>query len=488
MQENRIVGRKRELQIIQSCCQSGKAELVAVYGRRRVGKTFLVRQAFGNRFAFSFTCMYGVSRAVILEQFRASLQQYSNSIIPKLSDWFEAFKQLTIYLESLPPSGPLVVFLDELPWMDTPRSNFLAAFGAFWNDWASLKSNLKLFVCGSATTWMLSRLIGDQGGLYGRVTRQICLAPFSLSETARFLTDFKQMPLSHRQVLDVYMVMGGIPYYLDMLEASLPLDANVDRLFFAQGAPLRGEFRFLFRSLFNDGKTYGKVVENLSQKLKGMTRKELVSALKMKDGGLLTTVLDNLISCDFVRKYAAIGKSEREALYQLTDLFSLFHLRFVANSNGQDEHFWSNLHNGGSRMAWRGYAFEQVCFHHLPQIKRALGISGILSNVYSWSSRPFTDSSGGEWKGGQIDMLIDRNDGVINLCEMKNADDEFVVDAAYAQRLQERQASFRASTKTKKALVHTFITSYGVKHNKYSGMVSSEVRMDDLFADEQGAV
>lgn len=282
--------------------------------------------------------------------------------------------------------------------------------------------------------------------------------------------------------------MGGIPYYLDMLEASLPLDANVDRLFFAQGAPLRGEFRFLFRSLFNDGKTYGKVVENLSQKLKGMTRKELVSALKMKDGGLLTTVLDNLISCDFVRKYAAIGKSEREALYQLTDLFSLFHLRFVANSNGQDEHFWSNLHNDGSRMAWRGYAFEQVCFHHLPQIKRALGISGILSNVYSWSSRPFTDSSGGEWKGGQIDMLIDRNDGVINLCEMKNADDEFVVDAAYAQRLQERQASFRASTKTKKALVHTFITSYGVKHNKYSGMVSSEVRMDDLFADAQGAV
>lgn len=477
-----IVGREYEQQLISECCNSGKAELIAVYGRRRVGKTYLVRQMFDNHFAFFFTGMYEANRAVQLEQFRINLQECSGTSVPKLKDWFAAFHALRQYLETLSGERQVVVFLDELPWMDTPKSNFLQAFGYFWNTWASTMNNLKLLVCGSATTWMLSNLIGDKGGLYGRVTRQIYLAPFSLAETGQFLNGVKGMAFDRQQVLRVYMIMGGIPYYLNMLERGMPLDASIDRLFFVQGAPLKGEFEFLFRSLFNDSKNYRRVVETLSTKMKGMTRKELVDALKMKaGGGMLTGVLENLRSCDFIRKYAAIGKSERDALYQLTDLFSLFHLRFVANNNGQDEHFWSNLRNDGSRNAWSGYAFEQVCFHHVRQIKKALGISGILSNVYSWSSQPFVDASGAKWKGGQVDMLIDRADGVINLCEVKYAHDEYAIDAAYAQRLRERESSFRVVTKTKKTLWHTFITTYGVKQNMYSGMVNNEVTVDELF-------
>ncbi len=481
MASNEIIGRKYEQQLIKERCESGKAELVAIYGRRRVGKTFLVRKMFDDQFAFSFTGMYEVSRVAQLENFRAALQQYSGQPIPRLKDWFEAFAALRQYLETLAPTSQIIIFLDELPWMDTPRSNFISAFGYFWNSWASDQPNLKLFVCGSATTWMLSHLIGDKGGLYGRVSRAIYLAPFTLGETEAFLRDTKGMVLSRQQVLDTYMILGGIPYYLDMLEVGRPLDESIDRLFFGQGAPLANEFEFLFRSLFKDSKTYRRVVEVLSTKMKGMSRKELIEALKLKGGGQLSEILDNLLKCDFIRKYSAIGKSERDALYQLTDLFSLYHLRFVANSNGQDERFWSNMRNDGSRTAWSGYAFEQICFHHIPQIKKTLGISGILSNVHSWACRPFVTADGSEWKGGQIDMLIDRADGVINICEMKYAKEEYVIDANYEQHLRERISSFRAATQTKKSLLQTFVTTYGVKRNIHSGIVASEIKMDDLF-------
>lgn len=481
MASNEIVGRKYEQQLIKERCESGKAELVAIYGRRRVGKTFLVRKMFDDQFAFSFTGIYEASRIVQLENFHAALQQYSGQPIPRLKDWFEAFAALRQYLETLAPTSQIIIFLDELPWMDTPRSNFISAFGYFWNSWASDQPNLKLFVCGSATTWMLSHLIGDKGGLYGRVSRAIYLAPFTLGETEAFLRDTKGMVLSRQQVLDTYMILGGIPYYLDMLEVGRPLDESIDRLFFAQGAPLANEFEFLFRSLFKDSKNYRRVVEVLSTKMKGMSRKELIEALKLKGGGQLSEILDNLLKCDFIRKYSAIGKSERDALYQLTDLFSLYHLRFVANSNGQDERFWSNMRNDGSRTAWSGYAFEQICFHHIPQIKKTLGISGILSNVHSWACRPFVTADGSEWKGGQIDMLIDRADGVINICEMKYAKEEYVIDANYEQHLRERISSFRAATQTKKSLLQTFVTTYGVKRNIHSGIVASEIKMDDLF-------
>lgn len=481
MASNEIIGRKYEQQLIKERCESGKAELVAIYGRRRVGKTFLVRKMFDDQFAFSFTGMYEVSRVAQLENFRAALQQYSGQPIPRLKDWFEAFAALRQYLETLAPTSQIIIFLDELPWMDTPRSNFISAFGYFWNSWASDQPNLKLFVCGSATTWMLSHLIGDKGGLYGRVSRAIYLAPFTLGETEAFLRDTKGMVLSRQQVLDTYMILGGIPYYLDMLEVGRPLDESIDRLFFGQGAPLANEFEFLFRSLFKDSKNYRRVVEVLSTKMKGMSRKELIEALKLKGGGQLSEILDNLLKCDFIRKYSAIGKSERDALYQLTDLFSLYHLRFVANSNGQDERFWSNMRNDGSRTAWSGYAFEQICFHHIPQIKKTLGISGILSNVHSWACRPFVTADGSEWKGGQIDMLIDRADGVINICEMKYAKEEYVIDANYEQHLRERISSFRAATQTKKSLLQTFVTTYGVKRNIHSGIVASEIKMDDLF-------
>lgn len=482
--QNTIIGRNYEQKLIRQYYESPKSELVAVYGRRRVGKTFLVKQMFEEKFDFWFTGIYETSRNVQLRQFAKELSKYSSKEISVPKDWFEAFDKLQEYLLSL-KGDKVVVFLDELPWMDTKKSSFLPAFSYFWNMWASDKKLLKLYVCGSATTWMLDKFVGDKGGLYGRVSRAIYLESFSLFETEKFLADIKKVNLSRRQIVELYMTMGGIPYYLDMIDKSLPLAKNIDNLFFANGAILKNEFDFLFRSLFKESKAYKKVIEALSTKLKGMTREEILNETKISGGGTLSVILDNLCACDFIRKYSSIGKKEKECMYQLTDLFSLFYLRFVQKNSSQDEHFWSNLPLSGEKSSWSGYAFEQVCLHHIWQIKNKLGINGVLCNAYSWSQKPFVDSDGTAWKGGQIDLLIDRRDDVINVCEMKFVAEEYLISDSYERTVRERIALFKHVTKTKKAINCTFVTTYGIKQNAHSDIVNNEVTMDDLFRQKE---
>lgn len=480
MESTEIVGREYEQNLIRHYVETQKSELVAVYGRRRVGKTFLIKKSLGAMLSFSFTGMYETSRTIQLREFKTNLERYSGRHYERPKDWFEAFDLLRDYLDQL-QQEKIVVFLDELPWMDTPKSNFISAFGHFWNEWGSTKSNFKLFVCGSATSWMVSKFIGDKGGLYGRVCRSIHLSPFSLHETEIFLLETKGMEITRKQIADIYMIMGGVPYYLDMLMKGEPLNKCIDDLFFREGAPLRDEYDFLFRSLFKDSKIYRKVVETLSGKMNGMSRQELLESLKLKEGGNLTEVLDNLVKCDFIRKYASIGKEERNAQYQLIDNFALFHLHFVANHNGQDEHFWSNVDGKPQKTSWSGFAFERLCLQHIRQIKTVLGISGMLSNVYSWKCKSFTDKDGRSWSGGAVDLLIDRSDNIINLCEMKYVSDKYSISADYEEHLRNRATLFSTVTKTKKAIQHVFITTYGVAENNYSHIVQRGVTLDDLF-------
>ena len=474
---DKIVGREAERKLLQRYQESEKSELVALYGRRRVGKTYLIRCTFRDEFDFSFTGMYETSKTLQLRRFA---KQLGVDETPK--DWFEAFDLLRDHLIAL-KKKTVTVFLDELPWMDTRNSHFLEAFSMFWNTWPMGTSLLKLYVCGSSTSWMLNKFIGDKGGLYGRTSRTIYLRPFTLRETGQYLTSVKNFTLTHRQILDIYMIMGGIPYYLDMLDPELSVNRNIDELFFASNAPLRAEYEFLFRSLFSNSDRYRKVVEILSQKLKGMTRKEILETLK-SDGGSLSKVLEDLSACDFIRSYSAIGKKNKSCIYQLTDLFCLFHIRFVTNEREQDEHYWTNLPEG-MKNAWSGYAFEQVCLHHIPQIKNKLGISGVFSNIFSWNSGPFTDDDGTKWNGGQIDLLIDRRDDVINICEIKYSSEQYVITKDYEHHMMDRISLFRHCTHTRKSLVNTFITTYGVKKNIHSTSIQKEVTMDDLFKDPE---
>lgn len=479
MRNNNFIGRTAEIELLEEYYNSNKSELVAVYGRRRVGKTYLICETLGNRFDFEYTGKHKVASKVQISEFQKELNRLTKDKSTEAKDWFDAFDYLKEYLLGL-KKDKVVVFLDELPWMDTAKSNFLAALSAFWNGWRSKKTLLKLYVCGSATTWMVDKFIGDKGGLYGRVSRPVYLAPFTLLETEQYLNEIKKMKYGRKLILDTYMIFGGIPYYLDMLNSKKPLSENVDALLFANNAPLKNEFDFLFRSLFKDSLNYRRVIEYVSSKLIGLTREDISDACKLS-GGELTKILNNLVACDFIRCYMSPGKKQRSKVYQLTDMFSLFYLRFVSKNAGVDEHYWTNLGKTGKKNAWIGYAFEQVCLNHIPQIKSKLGISGILSNSYAWSKKKFTDADGVEWDGGQIDLIIDRNDDVMNICEMKYSSDEYIIKPWYAKDIKNRMAMFRAAEKTKKDLRCTFVTTFGVKKSPSSDIVASEVMLEDLF-------
>ena len=478
MSSKQLIGREFERQQLNEICHSGKAEFVAVYGRRRIGKTFLIDSYFKQEYDFFMAGMYEATKREQLTNFAHQLSQYSKIPHAVPPDWMEAFYQLQQYLQTLSGKEQIIIFIDELPWFDTPRTRFMKAFELFWNGWASKQDNLKLIVCGSSTSWMTNKLIGNRGGLHNRVTRQIRLQPFSLHEVELFLQS-KGFVLERKQIMEAYMVMGGTPYYLDMMRKSLSVAQNIDVLFFSENAPLKDEFDFLFKSLFNDSSLYKSIIETLATKGKGLTRQEIIEISGLNDNGYLSEALDNLQRCDFIRSYSAFGKKTREVLYQLTDLYSLFYLRFIKDYKGHDKQHWS--HSLDLNATWEGYAFEQVCLHHIPQIKKKLGINGIQTGISSWSCKPYTDSDGTQWPGGQIDLLIDRKDGIINLCEMKFSNVAYIITKDYDKHLRERMATFRHHSKTRKTLHLTMATTFGVAHNMYWNNIQSEIVMDDLF-------
>ncbi|MEM7658206.1 MAG: ATP-binding protein, partial [Bacteroidota bacterium] len=467
-----LIGRKQELKQLRACLTSRKSEFIAVYGRRRVGKTFLIRKAFDNQFAFQLTGLANVGMKHQLGQFHAALSTSATQVQwqpEPATDWFVAFRQLSAYLEKLPLEEKKVVFLDELPWLDTRKSYFLSGLEHFWNSWASAREDIVLIVCGSAASWMLNHLIKNRGGLHNRVTGRIKLAPFSLAETEAFLHE-KGAIYNRYQTLLLYMTFGGIPFFLDFVQAEKSAMQNINDLCFGEHAPFRIEYENLYASLFNRHERHVAIVEALATKGKGLTRKELIQRTAFSDGGGLTRILQELEESNFIRKYRAFGKKKNEALYQLVDVYSLFYLKFIQTAAEDDEQYWLNTLETPGFFAWAGYAFEMVCLHHIPQIKKRLGISGVQTSVSTWQSPE-----------AQIDLVIDRKDQVINLCEMKFSIHEFAIDKRYAATLRNKQGSFRQSTRTKKALFLTMITTYGVAQNQYAGMIRNELDMNALF-------
>lgn len=468
-----IIGREREINILETALKSENAELIAVYGRRRVGKTFLIKEYFNNKFDFYATGLFEGKKRDELEAFCDGFDKDFLKKYGKIKSWMDAFSALKEYLISR--RKKVVVFLDELPWFDVPPSRFLKAFEWFWNSWGSTQKNLKLIVCGSATTWMRNKFISSKGGLYNRTTRQIYLAPFKLKETFRLLKK-NGIYWGEEAVLNTYMAMGGVPYYLNMLDKSLTPDQNIDALFFSENAPLKNEYSFLLKSLFKDADYYRAILDTISQKNKGVTRKEIIEGAKINDNGGLTRVLKTLIDCDFIREYPCYEKQSRDTLYQIIDPFVLFYKRWVENYKGRDEHFWSNKVQSPSRNAWKGIAFEIVSLIHLNEIKNSLGISGISTWTGSWYYR-----GNQSLPGAQIDMLIDRVDRIINVCEMKYYSSEFELTKKMEKELRTRNDIFLEVTKTRKTLLNVLVSPWGEKGNRRSGFFSKVVTLKDLI-------
>ena len=468
-----MIGRQEEKEFFIRFLESEKSEFVVVFGRRRVGKTFLIRELFDNKFTFYHTGMANTEKETQLQNFNSSLHKYGNIPYPKVSTWLESFEQLIHLLSNKKQKGKKVVFIDEMPWMDTARSGFVQALEFFWNSWASAQKDILLIVCGSASSWIMNKLIKNHGGLHNRVTQIIHLRPFNLGECEEFYQK-NNIVLNRHQIVESYMIFGGIPYYLSLMKKQYSLAQNVDNLCFSESGILRNEFENLYASLFRNYQNHVKIVEALSKKTKGLTREEIKENAQLPDGGGLTKTLEDLELCGFIRRYRAIGKKERQSLFQLTDFFTLFYFNFMSDNKFNDEHYWTNFIENARHRAWSGYAFEQVCLSHLLQIKWKLGIAGVLTNTASWRSNE-TDT------GAQIDLLIERNDKVINICEMKYAQEQFVIDKKQDENLRNKRAAFKYETKTRKAVHLTMITTYGVKRNEYWGHIQSEVTMDDLF-------
>lgn len=472
----KLIGRTQEIRELNEYHQSGKSEFLVVYGRRRVGKTFLIREHFRDDFFFAHTGVANADMDIQLTEFNKSLKRARGDKHRDATDWFSAFDCLREHIEQA-GLGRKIIFIDELPWMDTQKSLLLPALEHFWNDGASGRDDVFLIVCGSATSWVIGKLLKDKGGLYGRVTGRLFVKPFSLKDCEAYYRE-AGIVYSRYQMVESYMIFGGIPYYLSLMRKDLGLPQNVDRLCFREGGALRDEYELMYKSLFRNPEGYMSVVEALAARRAGLTREAVLRGSGLTDGGGFTRILRDLEQCGFIRTYTYYGKKKRDALYQLVDPFTLFHLRFIKDGQVHTAPFWSAYTDDGSHRAWTGYAYEQVALLHIEQIKQKLQIGGVLTRQYSWHSE---GAKAAGVPGTQIDLVIERNDGVINLCEVKYARDEYKIDEAYDKQLRKRTEAFRRETGTKAALHTTLITTYGLVRNEYAANVQSEITMEDLF-------
>lgn len=471
----KFFGREKEIQKIRRLIQSGRSEFLAVYGRRRVGKTMLIREAFEQKFTFRLTAIGHASKSQQLMNFHGSLKKAANKhaelAVPKT--WFEAFQQLIEFLErSKEPRKS--VFFDELPWFDTAKSDFMPSLEHFWNSWAAYRNDVVLVVCGSAASWMINELINHKGGLHNRLTARIRLEPFNLREAEAMLKS-KNSAIDRYQVIQIFMVTGGIPFYLSSFDGELSAMQNIETLCFTSDGPLRHEFSNLFPALFSKSERHIAIVEAIAKKNKGLTREEIIEETKLPNNGSTSKLMMELEESGFVRKYTPFERSKRESLYQLIDFYTLFYLKFIRNGALLDENNWINAMESSIYRAWSGYAFELVCLCHIQQIKAGLSIAGMVTQAVSWRGKNLDKST-------QVDLLIDRRDHVINLCEIKFSQHKFTITKEYATQLERKMAIFKEDSATQKAIWLTMLTTFGVHENEYSRrLVQKSLTMDALF-------
>ena len=470
-----LIGRTKEKQLLVDALHEEYSQFIAVYGRRRVGKTFLIREAYDYTFDFQFTGAAKLTARKQLVRFRRALKEHGQKDTPELTNWGDAFSELKRLINGL-QTGKKVVFLDELPWMDAPRSGFLSELESFWNGWASARKDIVFVVCGSSTSWMVKKIIKNKGGLHNRLSHRISLKPFPLGLCEQ-LAQSRGLVLSRKQLLDAYMVFGGVPYYWSLLQKGASVTQEIDRLIFSPDGELNDEFEMLYASLFKKPEPYIRVIELLARKKMGMTRMELLAVGGFEDNGSFSDILKDLEWCGFIRSYSMMGYKKKSDLFQLIDHYTLFYYEYI-DGQRQGANYWKSMLGTPKYNTWCGLAFERTCLWHIDQIKKQLGISDILTNEYAWRC------SGDENKnlrGVQIDLLIDRSDGIIDICEMKYSKEAYVISADYGRELQRKRDVLAKVTGTESAVHTIMVTTEGVAHNEEWGEIQAEVNLDNLI-------
>lgn len=481
MAYSNIIGRKEEINKLAQFLNSSKSEFIAIYGRRRVGKSYLVEEVYKDKIAFRAIGAFikdkdeRTYKQIQLDHFYESL---IDSGMPedaqRPTNWREAFRLLKKYLEGL-RTKRRVVFLDELPWLAGPQSSeMITELGYFWNSWADRQRNIVLVVCGSATSWMLDNVIRDYGGLHGRLTGTIRLLPFTLNECELYYKKHG-FHLSRYEMAVSYMAFGGIPYYLDRMDREKNLSENIDDFFFKDDK-IHQEFKDVYTGLYATSERYVDVVKTLGTKFYGMTRRELADAIGIELGGTFSKILDNLHESGITREYPRYGKERVETVYQLKDFFSLFYMHFI-HGKGTGAGNWRTIQRTPTFYTWAGNTFEMLCIEHLEQIKEALRIATISRN-YCWSGK------GPNGSAAQIDLVLEwKGERTDYLCEMKFSEHEFVIDKQYENELANKIDAFLVSkqhTKTHSVQL-VMVTTEGVQRGVHSKDVNQQVTLDDLF-------
>ena len=454
---SKIIGRVPEIKQLKDALKNDKSELIAVYGRRRVGKTYLIREYFKKEIIFEISGLYGGKMKDQLSNFSKefSSRSFKNTAL-NFNNWFEAFSTLEQFVDSLKTKKKKVIFIDEFPWIATAKSKFLMAFENFWNSYCTKRKDLVVVICGSAASFMIQKIIKNKGGLHNRISRKIRLMPFTLKETSDFLK-YRGIKYTEYDILQLYMSLGGVPQYLEKLEKGLSVAQNIDNLCFKKDGILNDEFNQLFSSLFDDSERHLKIIKILSQSNKGVSRNELLKKSKIPSGGDFSLKMEELIESGFVEEYQYYHNKKQLSLYRLSDEYSKFYLKFIdANRNGSDG-TWMSLNQTSQYLVWAGFAFESICLKHIKQIKKALGIESIYSTNSCWFN-----------ENAQIDLLIDRADNVINIFEIKFSKGPFTIDKKYYENLKNKIFQFQNQTGNKKNVFLTMLTTYGVIKNKYS--------------------
>lgn len=479
-----IVGREKEQAILMKLFQSKRAEFLAIYGRRRIGKTFLIHEFFKDKGLYLE--ITGINKAPKKEQLKnffselcAKFPQFNNKPCPR--EWSNAFSYLKELIQSVKPSVKFILFIDELPWFSSPKSGFLSALDYAWNRHLSRLPNVLLIICGSAAHWIIKNVINDKGGLHGRLSAHIPLQAFTLSETEKFLIS-QNVKLKRKQIVEIYMALGGVAKYLNNIPSGKSPAQIVNELCFSSTGLLFAEFPKLYKSLFNSPDKHIAIVKALAKKRCGMRQEELLKAARIEKGGGASDVLHELEEAGFIMSVPAFGKSSKNHLYRLTDEYSLFYLTWIEEIKGSilrnfDVDYWHKMAKTQLWHAWAGHVFENICLKHSFKIKQALGLAGVITKESHWRHR-----SSKLKEGTEIDLVIDRADDCINLCEIKFCKEEFVVSKAYCQDLERKKRVFQQVTKTKKTIFLTMITPFGIKENDNTlGIIDQQLTLDVLF-------
>jgi uncharacterized protein len=470
---NIILGRDKEIKEFERAIESNSSEFIAITGRRRIGKTYLVNEYFKNEICFYLTGIQNESTIVQLEAFTNELKKRTKRKVAVPDNWLEAMHLLRNYVETIKSKKKKVIFFDELPWMDTQRSNFLQIFAHFWNSWAGWTKDIILIIAGSSTSWMVNKVYGDRGGLHNRVTKRIWLEPFKLSETETFLRH-KKINLSRYDTTLLYMALGGIPFYLNEINKGESAAQSIQRLFFTDGGILKTEFNNLYHSIFNKADSHIKVVKTLAKHNYGLGRTELLKKAKLANSGGSTKILEELTAVGYIEYMIPLGNRANSGKYILSDFYSKFYLSFVADGKIAN---WITASNSNAYKVWCGFAFESLCHYHKEEVAQALGLSGVYTSTSYLSIKDDKNKI-----TAQIDLLIQRADNAINLCEIKFSNSEYKLTSNEYEKIRKKMFYLKEKVEKRKSVFPTMITTFGCAKNQYYlGVINNQVVLDDIF-------